>query len=513
MSKKFTSSLAGAFIFITLVNVVSRGLGFFREMLFANYFGRGVDFDIYLVGAVIPITINTVILYIGQNYFIPAYHSIKAKEPEKTTRFYTVNFIFSIIAGIVIMAVLYIFSEIIIDSYIQTDNENAKNIALVVFRIFLFTIPLNFAISVITAFLQAEYRFKFPAVGRLFLNIAIIPVLIIFNNKFGVYTIPIGFLVGTILQLSYMLIIGFRELSFKSFLPMNRKELFNFIDFAIINIILIEIIGQIYLLADRYFFDSISEGGLSSLNYAFNLFNLPISVISAALSTVIFPKFSEYIHSKSFDRIQSSVVDSISINLLIFVPVTFLFFFYGDSIIKFLFERGKFNAADTYDTFFVLKAYSVSLIFYSSYAVLNKILYSAKLINTLLLITIFGIVIKITLNFIFVDLWKQDGLALSTSFSFIFFFLVSITVVNNRILLKKKNIFLKEFIIHFCNGLISFFLVKQISLHMNITGIYLGLLNVLLFLIVYFMNLLMIRNKSLILVKHYVNNLKSPKIV
>ena len=507
MSKKLTSTIAGAFIFITLVNILSRGLGFFREMLFANYFGRGVEFDVYLIGAVIPITVNTVILYIGQNYFIPAYHKIKADQPGLTSKFFSINFFFSIIAGCAIAILLYIFSDLIISGYIQTDNESIKKIALGVFRLFLTTIPLNFAISIITAFQQAEYKFKYPAVGRLFLNIAVIPALILFNDRFGIYTIPAGFILGTTLQLVYLLNKGMHGFSIKSIFPFDRKVMFDLIDFTIINIILIEIIGQIYLLSDRYFFDSVNPGGLSSLNYAFNLFNLPISIVSVALATVIFPKFSEYIHSKSFAQLHSSVSDSMSFNLLIFVPVTFLFFLYGDSIIKFLFERGKFSGTDTIDTFFALKAYSVSLIFYSSYTVLNKLLYSAKLVNTLLLITVLGIVIKVILNYIFVGLWQQNGLALSTSISFIFFFFATLTVVYKKIPLGKKNIFISEFIFHLSNGLISFIIVKQISLFSNVTGIYTNIVEVILFLIIYLVNVLITGNRSFLLIIKSLKNM------
>ena len=93
MSNKITSTLAGAVLFLIVVNLLSKGLGFFREVLFANYFGRGVEFDIYLIGAVIPITINTVVLYIGQNYFIPGYHKIKTEKENLTSRFFTINFV------------------------------------------------------------------------------------------------------------------------------------------------------------------------------------------------------------------------------------------------------------------------------------------------------------------------------------------------------------------------------------------------------------------------------------
>ncbi len=74
MVDRFTSTASGAFILIMVINVLSRGLGFLREVLFANFFGLGIDFDIYLVGAVFPIMLNSVILYLGLNYFISTFN-------------------------------------------------------------------------------------------------------------------------------------------------------------------------------------------------------------------------------------------------------------------------------------------------------------------------------------------------------------------------------------------------------------------------------------------------------
>ena len=78
MNRKFTSTIAGASIFITAVLLVGRGLGLIREVIFANYFGLSAEYDLYLVATVLPITINTIILYIAQNFFIP-----NLTQPEK----------------------------------------------------------------------------------------------------------------------------------------------------------------------------------------------------------------------------------------------------------------------------------------------------------------------------------------------------------------------------------------------------------------------------------------------
>ena len=511
MNKKFTSTLAGAFIFITILNLFSRGLGFFREVLFANYFGRGVDFDVYLVGAVIPITINTVALFIGQNYFIPAYHKAKSRDPDSINKFFTTNFFVFILIGFFISIVLYFMSETIIGVYLNTDNNSLKEVAVNIFRLFLITIPFTFAISILTAFEQAEYKFKYPAIGRLFLNLTIIPILIFFTDKFGIYTIPLGFILGIFFQFIYLLIKGSSRVSFSFFSLKDKREVFSFLDITIFSIILIETIGQFYLLADRYFFKMVDPGGIASLSYASNLFNLPVTVVSLAFATVMFPKFSENIQTKSFDNLQKNLSDSISANLLFFVPIAFLFFFYGDSIIKLLFERGKFSSSDTLDTFLALKAYAFSLIFYSTYAIFNKIIYGAKFVNWLLIITVTGIVLKIVLNFIFVGLWKQNGLALATSVSYIFFFLSSFILVYKKLPIKNQSLFFKELVFHLTNGLFSYLIIQLMFYYIIPNYNYINLMKILFFLSVYILNVYLTGNKSLVLVKELLNSVRSVK--
>ena len=112
----------------------------------------------------------------------------------------------------------------------------------------------------------------------------------------------------------------------------------------------------------------------------------------------------------------------------------------------------------------ILIYFSLSIVFYASYGILNKIIYSADLIRELLLIAIFGIVLKFLFNFLFVAKLKQDGLALGTSITYLFFFISSLFVVKKKILFTDKSIYFTELMFHTLNGLISITITKQIIL-------------------------------------------------
>jgi len=514
MKQKFTSTIAGASIFISMLLLLSRGLGFIREIFFANNFGLEKDFDLYLVGAVLPVTINVIILYIGQNFFVPAFQKINSLSEDESQKYYNQSFILFIGAGTIITLILFFFSDTIIDLYMHTATVESKITATNIFRIFLFTIPFSAGISMLSALLQTVFEFKYPSISVLFLNISIISMLIIFTNVIGIYVIPIGYLVGTVLQF-YYLILKSRKYFKLNLIPHIRQfsQMKSVFGSSILIILLIETISQLYFIFDRYFYGDVSSGGIASLNYAYLIFILPISIFSISLATAVFPKITKAINDPSNKEMERIYNESISINIFIFMPITFILFYFGDTIIKVAFERGKFLAESTSITYTALKCYSVSIVFYSVYSVLNKIFYSINLAKVLLAITVVGMIIKIVLNFILVDNFQQYGLASSTSISYLFFFLVSFLVINHKLRINQKNLFFKDFFVYLINCFICFLIVYIFKNIMPLKNIIIEILMMTLFMVLYLLNLLIIKHKSVTIFENVFQRLNLGRII
>ncbi len=506
MNNKFTSTVAGATIFIAAFGLISKGLGFFREILFASFFGLSATFDIYLVGAVLPLTINIIILCLAQNYLIPAYNKLKEIDDILSENFIRANFYFFIFVGIIISGLLYISSDFIIGSYLQNPDPSSKKMALSIFNLFLFTIPINCGVSVITAYQQSTFEFKYAAISQLLLNIIILLVVFLLKD-IDIYAIPFGYIIGSVLQFIFLFIksrkLFFGHPALTASLGFYKK----LASASLMIIILIESIGQLYVISDRYFFNMVTTGGISALNYAQTIFMLPLSIVSIALSTAIFPRFS-YLYSKNLNaELEKVFNDGMVINIVIFVPVMFLFMFYGDIILKIIFERGKFSGADTFITSEALFFYSSSIIFYASYSILNKIIYSTGLIDKLLYITICGIAIKILFNYILINSMDQNGLALSTSISYVFFFFGSLLLVYKRLAFKNKTFFFTELFFHLLNGLISIFITRQISFFFP-GSIFFSSVEIILFLAIFFLNIFLLKNTSAQILIRLIKNIR-----
>lgn len=512
MNQKFTSTIAGASIFISILGLLSRGLGFIREMIFANNFGLETEFDLYLIGAVLPITINTVILYIGQNFFIPEFQKINASKSEEAQKYFKQSFVGFTASGTLLALILFLSSDFIINIYMHSASSASRETAVRIFNIFLLTIPFSAAISILSALLQSVYEFKYPAVAFLFLNISIIVLLVTFTDRFRIYIIPVGYVVGTTLQFVYLMLksnkfIKLNLLTNKGDYDLSKSVLSS----SIVLIILIESISQLYAIFDRYFYGYITSGGIASLNYALIIWYLPVSIFSISLATAVFPRITKAINESSYDEIEKIYNESISMNTFIFIPLAFILFFYGDTLIKVFFERGKFVAESTAITFGVLKLYALSLVFYSAYAVFNKIFYSIGKAKLLLLITIAGLLLKLFFNFILIGL-HQDGLALSTSISFIFFFLASYIVLNEKLKIKDKSLFAKDFIFHLINCVICLISIKIILDIFFAGNIFREVIKMAFFILLYLINLFLIKHNAIVISNRVIKRLNFNKL-
>jgi len=130
-----------------------------------------------------------------------------------------------------------------------------------------------------------------------------------------------------------------------------------------------------------------------------------------------------------------------------------------------------------------------------------------------LLITVTGIVLKIALNFIFVGLWKQNGLALATSVSYLFFFLSGFILVYKKLPVKNQSLFFYELVFHLTNGIISYIIIQLMFYYIIPNYNYINLMKIFFFLSVYILNVYLIGNKSLVLVKELLNSLRTVKSI
>jgi putative peptidoglycan lipid II flippase len=174
-------------------------------------------------------------------------------------------------------------------------------------------------------------------------------------------------------------------------------------------------VAQINLLADVFFASLLPAGAVSYLYYADRLNQLPLGVIGIAVGTALLPLLSRQIRAGEAEAALASQNRALELALLLTLPCAVGLGVLSLPIIQVLFERGAFGAADALATAHVLAAYALGLPAYVLVKVLVPGFFARKDTRTPVKIAVVCLVANIV--FILILLWPlaQVGIALATA--------------------------------------------------------------------------------------------------
>ena len=119
---------------------------------------------------------------------------------------------------------------------------------------------------------------------------------------------------------------------------------------------------QLALFADTIIASFLAAGAISALYYADRINQLPIGVIGIAVGTVLLPEMSRRLAAGDEAGAHHAQNRAIELTLLLTIPCLVAFLVIPELIMRALFLRGKFTAADALAAAQTLAAYAIGLI-------------------------------------------------------------------------------------------------------------------------------------------------------
>lgn len=368
MDYKQILSFSGKVSFATLI---SRILGFFRDVLIARALGAGLYADIFFAAFSVPSIFRRIFTDGALNSaFIPIYKDIENIDsdtlPEKFSGAVTVLIvIFFIIFSFIGFYFSDQFVQILFPGFINDNKKFAltSDLLKIMFP-FLFFISLW---GIATSILNANKYFFIPAIAPAFQNLSMIIVLLIFlgsSYEMTLFALAWAVLIGGVLQFLLQLPILFKNKIFPILTnPCKIPEIRNFLLMVGPTALSIGVL-QINVLLDRILASFLSVGSISYLYYANRLVQFPHALISIAVTTVAFPILSE----KNGDKINSQSEDTLrkssEILLCVAIPASIGLIILASPIIELLFQRGNFTSSDVLSSAMTLQAYSFGIVFF-----------------------------------------------------------------------------------------------------------------------------------------------------
>jgi putative peptidoglycan lipid II flippase len=174
-------------------------------------------------------------------------------------------------------------------------------------------------------------------------------------------------------------------------------------------------VAQINLLADVFFASLLPAGAVSYLYYADRLNQLPLGVIGIAVGTALLPLLSRQIRAGAAEAALASQNRALELALLLTLPCAVGLAVLSLPIIQVLFERGAFGAVDALATAHVLAAYALGLPAYVLVKVLVPGFFARKDTRTPVKIAVVCLVANIVLILALIWPLAEVGIALATA--------------------------------------------------------------------------------------------------
>ena len=448
----------GTFGFYT---IISRLLGYLRDILIAIFLGTSLLADAFFVAFRIPNTFRRLFAEGTFNAaFVPSYTSELVKGKKKSNIFANKIFNLLFLALLFLVLVAEIFMPIVVNliapGFVE-DSEKIK-IAIDLTRI---TFPFLIFVSLSSFFggiLNSHNKFAAASAAPIILNIIMIGIL--FSGKYLgdelVYYLSYGVSIAGLIQLIFLYKFVrkffFIKINFKFNIDKKVKNFFK----KLLPSIFSSGVTQINILVGTII-ASFQTSAVSYLYYADRIYQINLAIAGIAIGVVVLPQLSKHIYLKKKNKILKIQNKALELSMFLSLPASVALFVGSEEIISALFGYGSFSNEAVLNSAKALYYFGLGLPAFAFIKVFSTFFFANNDTKTPFYISLISVIINILISLYY---FKSIGfiiIPIATSISSWFNSIVLFIYLKNRNLFKFNNIFV-----------ISFFKIFLASIFMGI---------------------------------------------
>jgi putative peptidoglycan lipid II flippase len=364
---------------------LSRVFGLVREVIAAYYFGAAGKINAFTVAFQVPNLVRALVADAAlSSAFVPVFSELLEKgERKRAWRVASTLFWLMLLGLTALTAIFVLVAPWIIGIFGNPGHDRALAIGLS--RVLFPIVALLGVSGIVVGILNSYDHFTVPAISPVFWNLAIIAGLAIgvpqahsTNTKLYIYAVSI--LVATVIQV---------------FLPMpwlrgrdgHLQLVLDWRDPAVKRVFVLMVpvtlgLGLINVNAviDTFFASRFLNPNLApnAIQKAFLIYMLPQGMFSVAIATVLFPTLSRFATRGDMDGFRKTVSTGLRQIAFLLIPAAAVSAVLAEPIVRILFQRGHFYAAQTPVVAGALAAFSAGLVFNGAMLMLNRAFFSLQ---------------------------------------------------------------------------------------------------------------------------------------
>lgn len=436
--------------------MLSRILGFIRDILIARYFGTSAAAEAFVVSFKLPNLFRDLLGEGAMNSaIVPVLAEVEKKHGQARMKVLAGSLICVFIVLLIIISVIGVclapwMVRLLAPGFVN--GSEAYELTVKLTRIlFPFVALIGFA-ALLMGILNAQKIFAPSAAGPALLNISMIFALCFVVPSRGIqylaYFILLGGAAQILIQIPYVLKAG--VISFQKIIDPALHKIFK----LLIPRIWGTAIYQTSVFVDTIlasFVSIVGAGGQSALYFSSRLFQLPLSVFGVAIAQAALPTLAAHHADENETEFTRSLNFAVKIVFYLVFPAAVGLAVFSHPIIRILLKRGEFGDYSAGITSSALFFYALGLPACGLIKILVSAFYALHDTRTPVKTASVSLIVNVGCNLALMHWLKIGGLALATSFAATFNAVLLYRALSKRL----KTLDFRDLLPSFWNAVIS----------------------------------------------------------
>lgn len=437
------SNIFTAAFFIVATTVFGQILGLLKYRLLVAIFGASSDLGVFLASFRIPDFLFQIFIAGAlSTSFIPLFSDfISQNKRDEANRFTSAILSYGVVIYIVLSLMIILFayplSKIIAPGFSEAELRLMSSLMVIIQLSQVFFVVG----TVFSGILQSFQHFLIPGIASALYNLGIIIGITVLSVVFhqGIYGAALGVVIGAFFFFAVQLPM-LKGTGFHFSLTFHRDEAVRKIATLMVPRSLTLLVAQVAITANVFFASFTTARGVVILELAQTLMLAPVILFGQSIAQATFPTLA--LKSREPKEFVSIFVSSLNQILYLTLPISALLIVLRIPLVRLFFGASRFDWDATVATGMTLALLGISIAAQSAIYLFSRAFFALKDSQTPFFITLFSVIVNITLSYYFILHLKLPVYYLGISFTvgnIMSFFLLLITL-NAKVMLPKLEI-------------------------------------------------------------------------
>jgi len=396
--------------------LVGKALLLAREMLIAHFFGASGLTDGYNVAMTVVTSLLAVTVAPVAAVLVPVYVEWLAQDRSEAQAL--LNTVFTLYLTILsfCLAVVTLGAPLWVQIYAPGFIAETQALTVGLLRVLALFMVLNGFAGYLQQVLTAHHEFRLISLASVAANLLAVVLLLALASHLGIAILAWGAVAGAALQLVIYLW-GLRRYGIQQRLSLGQLDRLRKLGRLSLWMLGGHLAGQLSVMVDRNLLSRLPAGAIATLGFARNIYLLPFEVFTTGLTRVIITYFSWDAAHGDVTGLKRNFSLSIRLAAFFMIPATAGLIVLRFPIVRLLYERGEFTAADTAATAPVVVCYAAGLFFEATKFIAGRVYLSRQDTAFPVLMSLPSLAFSVGFDLLFIPWLGAAGVALAYTLS------------------------------------------------------------------------------------------------